>query len=196
VLAISRTSTTEFDRNVPRISALLLGSIALIAAVPSAGRALRDGLHDMDFALGKWRTDITSFKDPFGNPDAATHMSGTKTARPVWAGKAVIEEIEADGPNGHWEAANLFLYDPQAHQWSQNYVDSSDGHFDASPGIGELHDGRFEFYWQARIGGRAILERGTWSDFTPNSHTYRVERSNDGGRTWRTSFIARVTRQQ
>jgi hypothetical protein len=148
----------------------------------------------MDFAFGTWRTDITTIKDPFGHPDVTTHMSGTKTARPVWHGKAIFEEIEADGAGGHWEGANLFLYDPAAHQWSQNYVDSSDGHFDGSPGIGEYRNGNLEFYWQARIGGRAVLERGIWTDFTPTSHTYRVERSNDGGRSWRPSFIAHVTK--
>lgn len=148
----------------------------------------------MDFAIGTWRTDITSIKGPFGHPHEVMRMSGTKVARPVWNGKAVIEEIEADGPGGHWEAANLFLYDPAAHQWSQNYVDSSEGRFDGPPGIGEYRAGKFEFYWHAKIGGRAILERGIWSDFTPTSHTYRVERSNDGGRTWHPSFIAHLTR--
>jgi len=148
----------------------------------------------MDFSIGRWRTEITSFKDPFGHPGDATHMSGTKTGRPLWNGKAVIEEIEADGPSGHWQAANIFLYDPVAHQWSQNYVDAETGRLEGEPGIGELRDGNLEFHWQATIGGRAILERGIWSDFTPNSHTYRVERSNDGGRTWHTSFVARVTR--
>jgi len=179
----------------------LLACTALALSMPEAlvardrpATVLRDGSHDMDFAFGTWRTEITSFKDPFNHPDEMTHMSGIKRARPVWNGKALIEEIEADGPDGHWEAANLFLYDPRSHQWSQNYVDSSDGHFDSSPGIGELRNGRFEFYWQARVGGRAILERGIWSDFTPTSHTYQVERSGDGGRSWHASFIAHLTK--
>lgn len=169
---------------------LSLSAPARAEVVPSP----RDGAHDMDFSIGKWRTEITSFKDPFSHPDQVTHMSGTKTGRPVWNGKAVIEEIEADGPNGHWEAANLFLYDPVARQWSQNYVDSSEGRLDGSPGIGEMHDGNLEFYWQATVDGRTLLERGIWSDFAANSHTYRVEQSNDGGRTWHASFIARLTR--
>jgi hypothetical protein len=167
---------------------------AATASVAASAATSRDGSHDMDFAVGSWRTDITSIKDPIGHPNSVTHMLGTKTARPVWGGKALIEEIEADGPDGHWEAANLFLYDSRSRQWSQNYVDSSDGRFDASPGIGEYRNGRFEFYWQARIGGREILERGIWTDFTPTSHTYRVERSNDGGRSWHPSFIAHLTR--
>lgn len=176
--------------------------LAAIIVIPSSAQAqpdpassVRDGSHDMDFGLGKWRTEITSFKDPFNHPDEAAHMSGTKIARPVWGGKAVIEEIEADGPNGHWEAANLYLYDPKAHQWSANYVDSSDGHFDP-PSVGEFRNGNLEFHWQAMIGGRATLERGTWSDIRPNSHTYTITRSSDGGRTWHTSFIARLTRIQ
>lgn len=186
---------------MPRKSAQLIYSVAATLSLAVSGPIsadpapiLRDGSHDMDFSIGHWRTDITSFKDPFGHPGEAMHMSGTKTARPVWNGKAVIEEIEADGPSGHWEALNLYLYDPNAHQWSQNYVDSETGRFEGAPGIGELRGGKFEFFWQAAIGGRTLLERGIWSDFTPNSHTYRVERSNDGGRTWRASFIARLTR--
>ena len=150
----------------------------------------------MDFAIGDWRTDVTIIKDPFNHPDQVVRMTGTKRARPVWNGKAVFEEIEANGPSGHWQAANLFLYDPAAHQWSQNYVDSTDGHFDDTPGIGGYRNGDLEFYWQTRIDGRAVLERGIWTDFTPTSHTYRVERSNDGGRSWHPSFIARVTKVQ
>lgn len=158
--------------------------------------AVRDGSHDMDFGLGTWRTEITRFQDPFNNPSKTTRMSGVKTVRPLWNGKALIEEIEADGPSGHWEAANLFLYNPKARQWSQNYVDSSEGRFDGLPGIGGYRGVNIEFYWQATIAGRAILERGIWSDIKPNSHTYEVARSNDGGRTWHTSFIAYLTRIQ
>lgn len=153
-----------------------------------------DGSHDMDFSFGRWKTDVTIFKDPFNDPTATTHMTGTKTVRPVWNGKAAIEEIEADGADGHWEAANIMLYDPAAHQWTQNYVDSATGRLDRAPGVGEFRDGKLEFHWQATIKGRAVLARGTWSDFTPNSHTYEVARSDDGGRTWHTSFVAHLTR--
>lgn len=177
-------------------SALFAASVLAAEAASWANPQLRDGSHDMDFAIGAWRTDIVVIKDPFGHPDDVIRMTGTKTARPVWGGKALIEEIEAQGPAGHWQAANLFLYDPKAHQWSQNYVDSSDGRFDGSPGIGEKRDGRIEFFWQAWIDGRAILERGIWADFTPISHIYRVERSIDGGRSWHPSFIAHVTKIQ
>jgi hypothetical protein len=162
-------------------------------AFGQSATGVRDGSHDFDFSRGSWTTEITIVKDPFNAPGQEVHMRGTKVARPIWNGKGWIEEIEADGPNGHWEAANVFLYDPAAGQWSENYVDSSDGKMDP-PGIGGYRDGKLEFYSQQSVGGRSMLVRGTWTISTPDSHSYEVARSIDGGRSWHTSFIARVAR--
>ena len=106
------------------VSVLLLTSPAAAQAP-----ALRDGSHDMDFNFGTWHTDITRIPDPFADPENIVHMAGTVTVKPVWSGKGLLEEIEADGPKGHWEGANLFFYDPTAHQWVQTYVDISEGRF-------------------------------------------------------------------
>src|ERR1700722_19287556 len=83
--------------------------------------ALRDGQHDFDFNMGVWHTQIKRVVDPFSPSSAAMDLSGTVSVRPVWGGRAKLEEIEVDGPKGHWEALSLFLYNPQTHQWSQNY---------------------------------------------------------------------------
>ena len=163
------------------------------AAVAQTAPKVRDGSHDFDFSRGSWTTEVTIFKDPFNKPDEQVHMRGTKVARPVWRGKAWLEEIEADGPGGHWEAANLFLYDPAAGQWSENYVDSSVGRMEA-PGIGEMQNGKLEFYSQQFLDGRSTLVRGTWTIMNKDLHSYTVDRSIDGGRSWHTSFIARVSR--
>ena len=55
------------------------------------------------------------------------HMTGTVTVRKLWDGRAQVEEIQADGPAGRWEGMTVFLYDPQAHQWSMNFANSSVG---------------------------------------------------------------------
>jgi hypothetical protein len=175
---------------------LYLACLALVSAHPSLAQvaaANHDGSHDFDFSRGSWTTDVTIFKDPFNNPEQQVHMRGTKVARPIWGGKGWIEEIEADGPSGHWQAANVFLYDPVAGQWSENYVDSSDGKMDR-PNVGGWRDGKLEFYSIEPVNGRSMFVRGTWTIMTPDLHSYEVARSIDGGRTWHTSFIARVTR--
>ncbi|HWC55401.1 MAG TPA: hypothetical protein VG434_00340 [Sphingomicrobium sp.] len=174
----------------------LVASAMIVAAQPSFAQTAvspRDGSHDFDFALGSWTTEVTIIKDPFNKPDEQVHMRGTKVARPIWNGKGWIEEIGADGPSGHWQGATIFLYDPAAHQWSQNYVDSSEGHMEA-PSIGEYRDGKLEFYSQESVDGRAMLLRGTWTVISKDLHTYEIARSIDGGRSWHTSFIARVRR--
>lgn len=172
----------------------------LLAATPASNAAplrdaIRDGSHDMDFSLGRWTTEVTIIKDPFGHPNQQAHMTGTKVARTLWNGKAVIEEVAADGDGAHWQAATLFLYDPTAGQWSQNYVDSSIGRME-HPSIGGLIDGKLEFYEQEDIEGISMLVKGTWTIFSRDHHRYDVARSIDGGRSWHTSFIADVRRAQ
>ena len=178
------------------LSFVVLAFSALAAAQPSLAESpsvVRDGSHDMDFSIGSWTTEVTITKDPFTRPTEQIHMKGTKVARPIWNGKAFIEEIAADGPTGHCEAANLFLYDPAAGQWSQNYVDSSVGRMELAS-IGGYRNGSLEFYSQEFIGNRAMLIKGTWKIQSPDLHSYEVARSDDGGRSWHKSFVARVSR--
>lgn len=174
---------------------LALAAAQAAAAGDAAAESPRDGSHDMDFGAGHWRTDVTIFKEPFNPAGATIHMAGTKNVIPVWGGKAWLEEIEADGPQGHWRAANLFTYDPTAHQWINYYADSEEGRFGV-PHFGEKRGDIIEFDWQDVIGGKTMLMRGVWKDFAANSHTYEVARSDDGGKSWHTSFIARVSRAQ
>jgi hypothetical protein len=172
---------------------MLAPGAAQAQSQPASPPALRDGSHDMDFNFGTWHTEIIRYPDPFGDPSKTLHMAGTVTVQPVWNGKAQLEEIEADGSKGHWEGMTVFLYDPQAHQWSQNFVSASVGRFD-SPSIGEYRNGNIEYYAQDESKGRAVLLRGVWSDIKPNSHSYEEDLSDDGGRTWHAAFIAHLTR--
>jgi hypothetical protein len=153
----------------------------------------RDGSHDFDFNLGVWHTHIRRLKNPLSGSNDWYDVEGTVRIRKVWDGRAQLEEIEADGPKGHWESMTLFLYNPNSHQWSLHFANSSDGAVtDAS--IGEFHDGRGEFYSPDTYNGRAIISRQIWSDITPDSHRFEQSFSADGGKTWETNFIANLTR--
>jgi hypothetical protein len=68
--------------------------------------------------------------------------------RKVWDGRAQLEEVEADGPNGHFEDLCLFLYNPGSHPWSMNFANSKTGAVSMPPTIGEFKNGRGEFYDQ------------------------------------------------
>jgi len=169
----------------------LLALPAGAAADPAA--AVRDGQHDFDFNFGVWKTHIRRVLNPLSGSTDSVELNGTVTVRKVWDGRAQLEEIEADGPKGHWEGTTLFLYNPQAHQWSQTFADSETGVL-TSPLIGSFKDGRGELLNQDTDNGRSILVKGVWSDITPDAHHFEELYSDDGGKTWAPAFIASLTR--
>ena len=184
-----------------------LTAVALAAALAGAGQvaparaaeappAARDGSHDFDFDLGTWKTDIVRRVHPLTDSAETTHMTGTVKVSKLWNGKAQVEEIVADGPKGvHWEGMTVFLYDPEAHQWSMNFAGSSVGKM-TPPTVGSWQDGRIQLIGTDTFDGRTVMIRAVWSDFTPTSHTYQESVSGDGGQTWVVYFTGHKTKLQ
>ncbi len=172
-----------------------IGCSFLIAlqSAQSTANAPADGQHDFDFAAGTWHTHIVRKLDPFDDQSASIELDGTVTSRKVWGGHAWLEEIEADGPKGHWQGMSLFLYNPQAHQWSQSYSNSRTGTL-AAPFIGSFKNGRGELFCQDTYKDKAILVKAVWSNMTADAHRYEEYFSDDVGKTWKLSFVANKTR--
>ena len=173
------------------LSALALSWI--LCTAQASGIPAHDGQHDFDFNVGTWRTHIKRLVQSRNGGDTWIAQDGTVVVEPIWNGRGELEQIEADGPTGHWEGLTLFLYDPQTHQWNENYANSKDGILDA-PMVGEFKDGRGDFFGQDDEGGRTVLVRGVWSDIQRDSHHYEISFSSDGGATWQPNFIAELTR--
>jgi hypothetical protein len=165
------------------------------AAAETGAKQLRDGQHDFDFNLGTWKTHISRLQHPLTGSNTWLELNGTVVIEKVWDGRAQLEQIEADGSTGHFEGLTLFLYNPQAHQWSVNFANSNDGTF-SQPAIGEFKNGRGEFFDQEAYKGRTILVRIVCSDITPNSHRFEQSFSEDGGKTWEPNFVATLTREK
>jgi hypothetical protein len=176
-------------------SLFLLLPLPVLAAEAPAPVA-HDGQRDFDFDIGVWHTHIKRFLDPFAGNSGSIELNGTITVRKVWDGKAQLEEIEVDGPKGHWEGLSLLLYNPSAQQWSQSYVNSKVGTLSSSTAtVGEFKDGRLVLVGQdSTTYDKTILVKVIWSDIKPDSHQYEEWYSNDGGTTWVLSFTANLTR--
>ena len=178
---------------------LLCCLVAVLAALPGstqtagAASAARDGQHDFDFEIGSWKTHLSRRLHPLTGSNTWVEYEGTTIVRKVWNGRANLVELEADGPAGHIEALSLRLYNPQSHQWSLNFANSSSGTL-SQPTIGEFRNGRGEFYDQETLGGRAILVRFVISGTTRDRCRFEQAFSDDGGKTWEVNWVATDTR--
>jgi hypothetical protein len=181
------------------VSCLNSGTLLAEAAAGTAGLETsvvpRDGQHDFDFNIGVWHTHIRRILNPLSGSTQSIDLEGAVTVRKIWDGRAQLEEIEADGPKGHWEGLTLFLYNPKAHQWSQSFINSKIGEL-GSPLIGELKNDKIELLAQDTFDDRSILVRGVWSDIKPDSHHFEELYSADDGKTWHPAFIADLTRDK
>jgi hypothetical protein len=157
---------------------------------PSPGR---DGQHDFDFEIGRWRTHLARLQHPLTGSHAWVEYEGTTVVRKLWNGRANLVELEVTGPAGHIEDLSLRLYDPTARQWSLDFANSSGGIL-TPPIVGEFKNGRGEFYDQEKFGDRTILARFVISDITANSCHFEQAFSDDGGHTWEVNWIATDTR--
>jgi hypothetical protein len=155
----------------------------------------RDGSHDFDFDFGTWQTHITRRLHPLTESTQFIELTGTVVVRRIFEGRGALEEIEADGPKGHWEGMSVFLYDPAAHEWSQTFISAARGTF-SNGLIGSFKDGRGELFAQDTLDGRFILIRGAWSNISADAHRYEESYSDDGGKTWELVFTANLTRKK
>lgn len=172
---------------------LFCSSPEFIAQQKSSPSVPRDGLHDFDFEIGKWKTHLRRLVHPLTGSTIWVEYDGTTVVRKVWNGKANLVELDVSGPAGHIEALSLRLYNPDSHQWSLNFANSAGGAMGV-PTIGEFKNGRGEFYDQETLNGRSILVRFVIFDIQPNSCHFEQAFSDDGGKTWEVNWIATDTR--
>jgi hypothetical protein len=163
------------------------------ASKPGVQNMERDGQRDFDFEIGTWKTHLRRLVHPLTGSTTWVEYDGTTVVSKLWDGRANLVELEADGPQGHFEGLNLRLYRPQSHQWSLNFANSNDGIL-GEPSVGAFNHGRGEFYDQETVNGRAVYVRFVISDITANSCHFEQAFSVDGGKTWEVNWTADDTR--
>jgi hypothetical protein len=149
--------------------------------------------HDFDFWMGSWRIHNRRLKHALRGSDDWYEFEGTAEARPIWGGRANVDEYQADSPTGRIDGLTLRTYDPAAKQWRIHWANAARGILD-TPMVGEFKNGRGEFFDQETFEGRAIYVRFIWSEITPVSCRWEQAFSADGGRTWETNWIMEMTR--
>src|SRR5437667_755776 len=153
----------------------------------------RDGQHDFDFELGRWKIHLKRRLHPLTGSNTWVGFDGTSGTRKVWDGRAQLEQFETDGAGGHIEGLTLRLYNAKTHQWSLYWANSRKGTVEV-PQIGEFKDGIGEFYGWDTLDDKTILVRFIWSKTDSDTPHFEQSFSADGGKTWEVNWITDQTR--
>lgn len=164
------------------------GDAQTAAAAPPPLKSLRDGGHDFDFLLGRWKYHLRRLENPLTGSTKWVEFDGTGECRPIWGGKAQLDTLDVKGPTGPIEGLTLRLYGPESHQWSLYWANAAKGTMDI-PTVGSFTDGRGEFYDQESYRGRTILVRYVWTGTASKSPHFEQSFSEDGGKTWEVNWI-------
>ena len=171
---------------------LLLCCLALLAS-PSSAAERRDGAHDFDFDVGRWKMHFTRLMHPLSGANDWIEMDGETIVKPVWGGRGNLAEVSTRGPTGQLQLLALRLYDPVAREWNIFFATPTAGTL-AAPSVGVFTNGRGEFYDQEMIGDRTVQVRFTIYPTSPNSVHSEQAFSDDGGKTWETNWKTDYTR--
>jgi len=167
-----------------------------IPAKPEANAVEPDGQRDFDFEFGRWKVHNRRLLHPLTGSNDWVEFDGTVVARPVWDGRANIDEFEADSPTGHIEGMTVRTYNVKSHQWSLYWANRTTGVFSLPATVGKFADGRGEFYDQEDYNGRNIFVRFLWTRVSTDTPHWEQAFSLDGGKTWETNWITDFTRDK
>jgi hypothetical protein len=186
-------------RIIPLLSVLLAACCATRAqqAVPSpvpAPPAAQDGAHDFDPLLGNFTFRLRRMQHPLSGNSDWINMTGTGACYKVWGGRANLDTVELDSPDGgHIEGLTLRLYDPEARQWRLYWANSRIGRLDP-PQIGEFRNGHGDFYAADTINGKTTLIRFDWTRMDSGTPHFEQAFSRDGGKSWEVNWTTYQTR--
>lgn len=165
---------------------------AVFVAMPASAQ-LRDGAHDFDQEIGRWRIETRRLMHPLAESNDWTTYEGEKIVTPIWGGRGNLAEVREGGEAGQLHFAALRLYDPETRQWGLYFTSASDGAFSV-PLYGELRDGAMEFVGPDTFQGRAILVRFLTRGIDRDHARSEQYFSADGGRTWELNWVNEYTR--
>jgi hypothetical protein len=157
------------------------------AEAPKAAAPERDGSHDFDPLLGKWKYHLKRRLNPLTGSNKWIDLEGTGECHRIWDG-ADIDQINVDGAGTHIEGLTLRTYNPERHEWRLHWANRRNGLIDV-PQVGKFKDGHGEFYAQDVINGKTIFVKFDWSRMNTDSPHFEQSFSDDGGKTWEVNWI-------
>lgn len=148
---------------------------------PCAGPEFRQ----LDFWVGSW--DVRWDASP-GQPAG----QGTNVITHDFDGCVIHEHFNGGPSTGNLLGESWSVYHAPAQHWRQTWVDNQGGYFALIGGPQE--DGKFVLVSNSIV-DNTPRQRMVFEDITPNSFTWRWQRTADHGATWTDSWVIHYTRR-
>lgn len=138
----------------------------------------------MDFWVGEWdvRWDAT--------PGQAAGV-GTNSITRELGGCVIHEHFNGGETTQNLLGESFSMYHSPLGRWRQTWVDNQGGYFALVGGV----DGDKFVLENSRLSEQAPYLRMVYEDVTPNSLTWRWQRSTDAGATWVDAWVIHYTRR-
>ena len=142
---------------------------------------------DFDFLTGEWRIRNRSLVN-----GEWLEYPGEATVYRILAGGGSVEELRI--PARSFSGMGLRLLDVEKRIWSDHWVNARSGVLFTPGETGGFVDGVGMFSSTYEENGRVTIAAGIWDSITPRSCRWRQVVSDDGGGTWRHTWIMRWSR--
>lgn len=142
---------------------------------------------DFDFLTGEWRIRNRSLVN-----GEWLEYPGEATVYRILAGGGSVEDLRI--PARSFSGMGLRLLDVEQRIWSDHWVNARSGVVSTPGETGGFVDGVGMFSSTYEENGRVTIAAGIWDAITPRSCRWRQVVSEDGGHTWRHTWIMRWTR--
>ncbi len=181
-------------KSVIAVLAITIGS-AFAQQDAKPAQPARDGQRDFDFAFGKWKVHNRKLSKPLTGSKDWVEFEGTWVVRPIWNGRANMDEFVVDAPSGRIYGMTIRLYNPKTGEWSLYWANANNGEIAMPATVGHFDgNGRGEFFDDEQYNGKPIRLRYTWTVVDADHARWEQAFSPDGGKTWETNWITENTR--
>jgi hypothetical protein len=138
--------------------------------------------NQFDFWLGKW--DLT-----WGE-----NGRGRNVISKILDGRVVQEQFTSlpDDESQPFVGMSLSVFNPQADQWQQTWVDNQGGYLDFTGG---LTGDKMILSRQTTIEGQPVQQRMVWHNIQAGTLDWSWERSDDDGRNWKVLWAIHYQRR-
>jgi hypothetical protein len=141
------------------------------------------------FFAGRWTSDAEMKPGPMG---PGGKMTGTDTCEWFAGGFHVVCRGEGHSPMGDMKNLGILGYDSERQRYTYYGIDNS-GMGSGDMAYGQVSGDTWNWEGESMMGGKPVKFRYTVKQLSPDSYSFQLDMSMDGG-PWATSMMGTETR--